>query len=281
MRALHEPSPNPPTPRETSIPIYFPFIVLLCIPFSAANVLEFCSDHLSIEDVWSLKSFEVSQTLRDILEIVDAWIQVCDSLTRLFWPNYGQHPWLGEPHIPKNAILFQERLNEIKNIKNMYKDITCLFNENNQIDKSIRRIFIPFRGKAYRLRIPAIYYIVICIGGMIVCVCVRFPSALKRQGLVLLINGKYFIIEINIFDITPVGTKKWKRALLQYERVLEPINEKISLVLKSKLHNHLNDPREVNGNTIILFLQAVHMFDAVRNATQPVSRTQHPPGRQI
>lgn len=52
--------------------------------------------------------------------------------------------------------------------------------------------------------------------------------------------------EINIFDITPIGTKKWKRALLQYEHILEPINEKIALVLKSKIHQNMNDTRKVN-----------------------------------
>lgn len=126
--------------------IYISTYRILPIRHIAANVLEFCADHLSLDDVWNLKSFEVSQTLQDILEIIDAWLHVCDSLTRLFWPNYAQHAWLGSAHIPKNAVAFQERLLEIKNIKNIYKDITCLFNENNQIDKSIRRIFIPFKG---------------------------------------------------------------------------------------------------------------------------------------
>lgn len=189
-------------------------------------MLEFCSDHLSIEDVWNLKSFEVSQTLRDILEIVESWIQVCDSLTRLFWPNYGQHAWLGEPHIPKNSVLFQERLNEIKNIKNVYKDITCLFNENNQIDKSIRRIFIPFKG----CQNIAIY---------------NFYELFSDATILEYLFSFYLLTEINIFDITPIGTKKWRKSVLQYEHILEPINEKISLVLKSKLHHCMNDPRGV------------------------------------
>lgn len=84
-----------------------------------------------------------------------------------------------------------------------------------------------------------------------VCACICMVSVGTESTRVSSVDKwKYFIIEINIFDITPVGTKKWKKALLQYEHVLEPINEKISLVLKSKLHNHFNDPREVNGNTI-------------------------------
>lgn len=111
-------------------------------------MLEFCSDRLSeLEDVWDIKSLQVFQTLNNITEVIDSWIQVCDSLTRLFWPNYGRHTWIGDPHIPKNATRFQERIKEVQTIRNVYKEIVCLFNEINQIDKSVRRVFIPFQGK--------------------------------------------------------------------------------------------------------------------------------------
>lgn len=89
---------------------------------------------------------QVYQTLNDITEVTESWIQVCDSLTRLFWPNYNRHAWIGSPHIPKTATNYIKRLQEIQAIRNVYKEINCLFNEINQIDKSIRRIFVPFRG---------------------------------------------------------------------------------------------------------------------------------------
>lgn len=113
----------------------------------ALNVTEFCSDRLhEIDDVWDVKSLHVFQTLNDIIEVIESWIQVCDSLTRLFWPNYSRHAWIGPPHIPKTATQYLKRLQEIQAIRNVYKEIVCLFNEINQIDKSVRRIFTPFRG---------------------------------------------------------------------------------------------------------------------------------------
>lgn len=54
-----------------------------------------------------------------------------------------------------------------------------------------------------------------------------------------------------ISDISPIGEKKWKRATEKYEKILEPIYEKISLILKSKLHKHLDNPKEI----IQIFLQ--------------------------
>lgn len=48
-----------------------------------------------------------------------------------------------------------------------------------------------------------------------------------------------------ITDITTIGEKKWKRAMEKYEQILEPIYEKISMILKSKLHTHLDEPSEI------------------------------------
>lgn len=113
----------------------------------AINVTEFCSDLLNeIDDIWDVRSLHVYQTLNDIIGAIESWAQVCDSLTRLFWPNYVRHAWIGGPHIPKIATTYLKRLQEIHAIRSVYKEIMCLFNEINQIDKSIRRIFTPFRG---------------------------------------------------------------------------------------------------------------------------------------
>lgn len=72
-------------------------------------------------------------------------------------------------------------------------------------------------------------------------------------------------IEINIFDITPIGTKKWKRAQLQYEHILQPINEKIALVLKSKIHQTMHDTRKVRAlNLHIRWTQSfIHLFFSI------------------
>lgn len=51
--------------------------------------------------------------------------------------------------------------------------------------------------------------------------------------------------EINLFDVSTIGVKKWQRAVQKYTSILEPINEKISLILKSKLSKHLDEPRQI------------------------------------
>lgn len=61
----------------------------------------------------------------------------------------------------------------------------------------------------------------------------------------------HFALDIAITDITTIGEKKWKRAMEKYEQILEPIYEKISMILKSKLHTHLDEPAEI----IHIFLQ--------------------------
>lgn len=80
-------------------------------------------------------------------DTIDSWMQLCDSLTRLFWPNYVQHPWVGEPHTYKRGQLFKGRLAEIRNIKSLYKQISTLLHE-----EEIRSMFSassPFRSKKY------------------------------------------------------------------------------------------------------------------------------------
>lgn len=55
--------------------------------------------------------------------------------------------------------------------------------------------------------------------------------------------------------MSSIGVKKWQRAVQKYNETLEPINEKISLILKSKLVKHLDEPREM----MYIFIQ----YDAV------------------
>ncbi|XP_002132927.3 cytoplasmic dynein 2 heavy chain 1 [Drosophila pseudoobscura] len=93
------------------------------------RLLEVCLTQLLAEDIWSLHSYHVNSLMSQSIDTVDAWIQLCDSLTRLFWPNYVKHPWLGEPHVPKRGQQFKERLSEIRNIKQLYKQIATLLDD--------------------------------------------------------------------------------------------------------------------------------------------------------
>ncbi|GAB0096653.1 Cytoplasmic dynein 2 heavy chain 1 [Sergentomyia squamirostris] len=160
------------------------------------SVLNICTDNLSGEDIWSLESLHVNNAFVHIGEITDNWIQICDSLTRLFWPNYTQHSWLGDPHIPRQAVAFKSRLEEVRNIKNLYRQIVSLFGDNTPLIDSVNKMFKPFRT-------------------------------------------------LNILDIQPLGEKRWQTALVQFEKILDPIDEKIANVLKAQIHRHLDNPRQV------------------------------------
>ncbi|XP_060645040.1 cytoplasmic dynein 2 heavy chain 1 [Drosophila nasuta] len=158
------------------------------------RLLEACLLQLHAEDIWSLASYNVNNLMGQCMDTVDAWMQLCDSLTRLFWPNYVKHPWLGEPHVPRRGQQFKARLGEIRSIKQLYKQIATLLN-----DAELQEMF-------------------------------------QEQAA---------FSDFNIFDTTPPGQNKWNKALQHFELVLQPIDERIAAALKSQLHYHLSNPRQV------------------------------------
>lgn len=187
-------------------------------------VIDSCIESLSTVDIWNINSIHTSQILGENMDTIDSWIHICDSLTRLFWPNNGANPWTGSPHIPKNAQLFRERLNEIKVIKNLYTQIATIFNEDNQMDKIVLAMFHPFAGMISFL------FVNLCKKLCEIFVCLTL------------------CVDINILDVSTFGAKKWKKAVSQFEIMLQPIDEKMASLLKPKLNNHLRNPRQVQFN---------------------------------
>lgn len=79
-----------------------------------SHIIEICVENMTNEDIWNSNSIHINTLIIQVGEIIDSWIQVCDTLTRLFWPNYNQHRWTGEPHIPISAVHFKLRLTEVR-----------------------------------------------------------------------------------------------------------------------------------------------------------------------
>ncbi|KAL7738788.1 hypothetical protein ACLKA6_008441 [Drosophila palustris] len=178
------------------------------------RLLEACLLQLSLsEDIWSLGSYHVNNLMSQCMDTVDAWMQLCDSLTRLFWPNYVKHPWVGEPHVPRRGQQFKDRLGEIRNIKQLYKQIATLLN-----DAELQEMFQEQAAFGGKYRLPQIH----------------------RS----LFNW-FFVLDFNIFDTSPTGQTKWHKALQHFEQVLQPIDERIAAALKAQLHHHLSNPRQV------------------------------------
>lgn len=106
--------------------------------------MQICLDPLPKEDVWNINNSHVTNLMSQLLDTADSWLQLCDSLTRLFWPNYAKHPWIGETHLPKGVQLLKERILEMRNIKNLYKQISFLLNDYET--EEIMRTESPFKN---------------------------------------------------------------------------------------------------------------------------------------
>lgn len=89
-------------------------------------IMEITVDPLLADDVWNVNNVPVNDLVNQAIDIAESWIQLCDSLTRLFWPNYVKHPWKGESHVPKNLLLLRDRLKDIQQLRNLHKQIVIL-----------------------------------------------------------------------------------------------------------------------------------------------------------
>lgn len=97
------------------------------------------------DDVWSTGSMNLNELISHVMDILNSWIQICDSLTRLFWTNCEQHRWSGHPYVPSLMTRFKMRVEEILDIKQVHKQISLLSSEDETIDLKSRDYFYSFR----------------------------------------------------------------------------------------------------------------------------------------
>lgn len=81
--------------------------------FAASHVVNTCTEHLTELDVWEEGSIYLDEAINHVKETLDSWYQTFDSLTRLFWPNYELHAWIGAPYSSKQLDKFRSRFNEV------------------------------------------------------------------------------------------------------------------------------------------------------------------------
>lgn len=113
----------------------------------SSMVVDCCVEEMSQQDdLWSSSSsMNLSELISHVLDVLNSWIQICDSLTRLFWSNCEQNPWVGKPHIPSITTRFKLRVEEILDIKQVYKQISLLSLEDETIDLLSTDYFHCFR----------------------------------------------------------------------------------------------------------------------------------------
>lgn len=93
----------------------------LCFIFSAVRVVTSCTEHLTELDMWDIGTVSLDDAIGHVKETLESWIQTFDSLTRLFWPNYEPHPWLGEPYRSKLLTKFQTRYKEVRTVRSVLR----------------------------------------------------------------------------------------------------------------------------------------------------------------
>lgn len=97
------------------------------------------------DDIWSTNSMNLSELISHVMDILNNWIQICDSMTRLFWTNCDHHPWVGKPYIPSLITKFKNRVEDILDIKQIHKQISILSSEDESFDLKSRDYFYSFR----------------------------------------------------------------------------------------------------------------------------------------
>jgi hypothetical protein len=66
---------------------------ILFFKIPATFIINCCIDDMNQEDIWSSSSINLNGVIGLVTDTINSWIQICDSLTRLFWTNCEQHTW--------------------------------------------------------------------------------------------------------------------------------------------------------------------------------------------
>uniref|UniRef100_A0A182JQU2 Cytoplasmic dynein 2 heavy chain 1 n=1 Tax=Anopheles christyi TaxID=43041 RepID=A0A182JQU2_9DIPT len=166
----------------------------------SVRVVTSCTEHLTELDVWDIGTVSLDDAIGHVKEMLDSWMQTFDSLTRLFWPNYEPHPWLGEPYRSKLLIKFQTRYKEILEIRHVKDLLYALFFESEKYFPLANEVALPYHG-------------------------------------------------MNIYDLTPLGNKRWETAKAKMEHALAKIDESAAFILQQKILETGGNPR----HTVMVF----------------------------
>ncbi|XP_040163455.1 cytoplasmic dynein 2 heavy chain 1 [Anopheles arabiensis] len=166
----------------------------------SVRVVTSCTEHLTELDMWDIGTVSLDDAIGHVKETLESWIQTFDSLTRLFWPNYEPHPWLGEPYRSKLLTKFQTRYKEILDIRHVKDLLYALFFESEKYFPLANEVALPFHG-------------------------------------------------INIYDLTPLGNKRWETAKAKMEHALAKIDESAAFILQQKILETGGNPR----HTVMVF----------------------------
>lgn len=104
-------------------------MLLKKLDISAVEIIDVCNKQITCNDVWLDSTIYAENIVSRINDTVSSWLQNCDTLTRLYWPNFLSHQWVGEPYVPRTMVLLNDRLNQIMELKCFYKQL-CVIDPN-------------------------------------------------------------------------------------------------------------------------------------------------------
>ncbi|GAB6032228.1 Cytoplasmic dynein 2 heavy chain 1 [Chamberlinius hualienensis] len=81
------------------------------------GLLQLLQNKLPVREWWSSPFAEFESAVLDALSVCLKWIEICERLTVLFWPQYVSHPWKGKPFVPETVQRFSERLKQIISLR--------------------------------------------------------------------------------------------------------------------------------------------------------------------
>ncbi|KAG8276877.1 Cytoplasmic dynein 2 heavy chain 1 [Homalodisca vitripennis] len=110
------------------------------------TITRFIQQKTKSENIWEGDFIEVEAKLLTCLGSCNKWIQTCERLTTLFWPNYSLHRWSGLPYRPVHISRFYMRLEEILNIRTVDRQLTKLLSPTEQAQLDTSANFNPFSG---------------------------------------------------------------------------------------------------------------------------------------
>ncbi|XP_054724974.1 LOW QUALITY PROTEIN: cytoplasmic dynein 2 heavy chain 1-like [Uloborus diversus] len=77
-------------------------------------------------DLWTGKLSLIEDQFLQSIDLCETWMDLCQKLTVLFWPNYTPHPWKRGVFAPPYLLHFCKRLNEILVLRSVHSQVQDL-----------------------------------------------------------------------------------------------------------------------------------------------------------
>ena len=110
----------------------------------ANSITRFIQGKVGSLDLWTSPYLQVEENLQSGIGLCEKFIQTCEQLTALFWPNYIPHKWEGGPYKPEHAINVNNRLKEVLSLRTLHKQLSQLLSVSEQTEMKMNKSFDPF-----------------------------------------------------------------------------------------------------------------------------------------